>query len=264
MAVITSVARVLRCFETHQELSVTRLMEELALPKSTVSRLMQDMAKVGFLEQDKATRRYRPGPLLMAGARQHRASVDLAEMASVELDQLVGRFGHTGFVMVLDGPNAVTLKAKLGTRAIRVHTSDHLIGGPAYLRSPGRALLARLSDDEVRRLYPDPLQATSETAPRSIDDLTGRLDVIRRQGFAEANGDAIPGVGGLAVAVGSDHDDAVALNITFAAELVRAPERREIAAALIESGISLGARINDPFWRDFAARTRKPPRRKAG
>lgn len=264
MAVITSVARVLRCFETHQELSVTRLMEELGLPKSTVSRLMQDMAKVGFLEQDRATRRYRPGPLLLAGARQHRASVDLADMASAELDALVARFGHTGFVMVLDGANAVTLKAKLGTRAIRVHTADHLIGGPAYTRSAGRALLARLSDEEVRRLHPGPLDAASPTAPRTIEDLLERLATIRRLGYAESNGDAIPGVAGISVAVGAEGEDPVCVNLTFAAELVRAAERREIAAALVESGLSLGARINDPFWRDFVGRTKKAGRSRAG
>ncbi len=263
MAVITSVARVLRCFETHQELSVTRLTEELDLPKSTVSRLMQDMAKVGFLEQDRVSRRYRPGPLLLAGARQHRASVDLAEMASAELDVLVGRFGHTGFVMVLDGSNAIAVRVKLGTRAIRVHTSDHLIGGPAYLRSPGRALLARLADDDVRRLHPGPLTGSSPTAPRSIEELIERLDVIRQTGFSEANGDAISGVGGIAVAVGTDQDNAVALSIAFAAELVRPPERQEIAAAMIESAVSMGERVGDNFWRSYTDRQKRLEQAKA-
>lgn len=247
MAVITSLARVLRSFETHAELSVARLTDELALPKSTVSRLMQDMAKVGLLVQDPATRRYRPGPLLAAAAQHHRASAGLLDLASAALDGLVERFGHTGFIMGLQGAQVVTLRAKLGTRAIRVHTADHLIGGPAYVRSPGRALLARLGDAEVRALHPDPL-TLPPPAPQTLDELMGRLHRLRTSPVSEAYSEAIPGVGGIAVAVGTGAEDAVGVNITFAAELVRPKERREIAAALLEAGQALARQVRDPCW----------------
>lgn len=247
MAVITSLARVLRSFETHQELSVARLTDELDLPKSTVSRLMQDMAKVGLLVQDPATRRYRPGPLLAAGAQHHRASADLLELASAALDRLVETFGHTGFIMGLQGANVVTLRAKLGTRAIRVHTADHLIGGPAYVRSPGRALLARLPDEHTIRLYPDPLPLPPP-APATHAELLSRLTQVRRTQVSEANSEAIPGVGGLSIAVGSSAEDAVGINMTFAAELVRTKERRAMAAALLEAGARLAEEVRDPCW----------------
>lgn len=247
MAVITSLARVLRCFETHQELSVARLTEELALPKSTVSRLMQDMARVGLLAQDPATRRYRPGPLLAAAAQHHRASAGLLDLAGAALDGLVERFGHTGFIMGLQGAQVVTLRAKIGTRAIRVHTADHLIGGPAYVRSPGRALLARLGDDAVRALHPGPLMLPAP-APQTLDELMPHLRRIRATRVSEAYGEAIPGVGGISVAAGTSAEDAVGVNLTFAAELVRPKERREIAAALLDAGQALARQLHDPCW----------------
>lgn len=252
MAVITSLARVLRCFETGPELSVSRLTEELGLPKSTVSRLMQDMAKVGLLTQDPASRRYRPGPLLAAAAKHHRASTDLLEMTSAALDGLVERFGHTGFIVGLQDGQAVTLKAKLGSRAIRVHTTEHLITGPAYVRSPGRALLARLPDAEVAAMYPElPLPPP---APQDMAALLALLKKIRRTGLSEAYHEAIPGVGGMAVAVGPTPEDALGINITFAAELVRGGERREIGQALLECGRALGRQLNDPFWAEARQR----------
>lgn len=247
MAVITSLARVLRSFETHKELSVARLTEELALPKSTVSRLMQDMAKVGLLSQDPATRRYRPGPLLAAAAQHHHASADLLDLACAALDGLVERFGHTGFVMGLQGANVVTLRAKLGTHAIRVHTAEHLIGGAALVRSPGRALLARLTDDEVRARHPT-FPALAAPAPQTMAELVARLDAVRRTGLSEAYNESIPGVGGISVAVGPSAGNAVGVNVVFAAELVRPKERREIGAALLEVGHKLARQLHDPCW----------------
>lgn len=249
MAVITSVARVLRCFEKHQELSVTRLTEELELPKSTVSRLMLDMAKAGFLEQDPATRRYRPGPLLLTAARYHQASLDLVELAYERLVGLVDAFGHTGFVVGLEQANVVVLRTRLGTRAIRVHTADHLIGGAAYNRSAGRALLARLADDRVRTLFPTVPPSNGRNAPRSIDDVLARLRAVRATMVSEALDESIAGVGGISVAFGPSEDEAVALNITFAAELVRASERRKIAVEMVAVGREVAARVNDPIWR---------------
>ena len=158
------------------------------------------------------------------------------------------RFGHTGFVMSRNGTSLVLQQALEGTGPIRVHATPRLMGGLAFFRSPGRALLARLSDEEIRAIYPASLRSTSSHSPITVDDFLDRIAAVRLNGFAEIVDEGFPDVGGIAVAVAPPGENAVALNICFVAALVGSKERRSIAEALIEAGRRLGQRFGDPLW----------------
>ena len=60
-----------------------------------------------------------------------------------------------------------------------------------------------LTDEQVRKIYPSAAALTvrAENAPRSIDDLLGRLAQTRRLGWSEAIDEAVADVGSVSVAV---------------------------------------------------------------
>lgn len=234
MSTIETVAEVLRRLESLRELSVGGLAEHLGLPKSTVSRLLKEMSRTGFLTRNDRTRRYAPGPLLLSAARHYKAGGDLIDRAAAALEAVVGRFGHTGFVLGLERSNLVLLRTIASTRPVRVQITDADLGGLAFYRSGGRALLARLSDAEVAALYRGTAPPPSAHSPQDLPALLSALRNVRSQGYAESFGEVIPEVGGIAVAVGPADQDAVALNVAFPARLVDQDERRAIATALLE------------------------------
>jgi DNA-binding IclR family transcriptional regulator len=148
-------------------------------------------------------------------------------------------------VSVRDGLDVMGLTYVAGRNVLRVGTP---VGRrlPLTASATGRTLLARLEDHEVRALFPGALPQPSPRAPRTLDDLIARLDGVRRTGFAESDGEANPGVGALASAVGDpETGEAVSLCITYPQSTVTAAERRQIIDGLLDGARSIAAIMGD-------------------
>lgn len=99
MTTLDSAAKVLRCFSPDRtELTVTETAALLSLPKSTTSRLLKSMQAAGFLETVGASKRYRPGVLVLGLARSFRAGSELFRQVDAALLEIVRQTGHTGYV----------------------------------------------------------------------------------------------------------------------------------------------------------------------
>jgi DNA-binding IclR family transcriptional regulator len=254
------VAAILTAFQDRRDVSVTFIAGLLDMPKSSASRLLREMAAAGLLEQDARTRLFRHGPVFLTVQQRHHGHLDLLEEAAGELALLRDRFGHTCFLMGIEGSTLLMRRTLEGTGPIRVHATAPFLGGVAFYRSPGRALLARRSDAEVRALYPRALRPLAPDAPGAIEALLQRLAAIRRDGYAETTNEGFPHVGGLAVAIEAPGQAPLALNICFVAAIVDRQERDAMAQALLQVGEKLGRRFGDAAWeRDVSTARRMVP-----
>jgi len=251
---LESAAAVLRCFSTTRtELTVTEAASLLSLPKSNVSRLLRAMRDSGFLETVGETKRYRPGALVVGVGHLFGATSSLVGRADAVVTRIVAAVGHTGYVSIRDGGEVTGLTYHPGTNVLRVATP---VGRPlaAHSSATGRSLLARLSDDQVRALFPDPWQPVSPTAPQNMAELLERLEQVRRRGFAESHDEANRGVGAIAVAVASpETGEAVSLCIAYPVSTVTAEEREDIITRLLAGAREVAALTGDPNWRAEAS-----------
>ncbi|ONG53144.1 transcriptional regulator [Pseudoroseomonas deserti] len=243
MTTLSTAGQVLRCFSARrQELTVTEVAELLSLPKSNVSRLLRAMREAGFLESVPDSRGYRPGILMFELGHSYRRDSALVARAHAAVGRVSRQFGHSGYVSLRDGGDVIGLTFHEGSRMLRVGTP---VGQrlPAFAAASGRSLLARLPDEEVRRLYPAPLAPPSPNAPQDMAELLARLDAVRREGFATACDESNPGVGSIAVAVGGRQpgEDAC-LCIVYPLSLVDGTERERMVAALLAEAREIQAR----------------------
>ena len=237
MSILSSAVDVLRCFSsTRHDVTVTDLVTLLGMPKSNASRLLRAMRDEGLLETVGESKRYRPSLLLNQVGHLYRFAASLIDRADAVVGNISDRIGHTGYVSVRRGTDIVAVTAHPRRHALRVVTSigDRI---PAFASSTGRALLARLPDDDVRALYP---------APRDMDDLLARLARVRDEGFAESRDEAVRGVRALSVAVGDPATgDEVALCLSFPAATVEPAERIAIIRSLGEGAAEIAALTHD-------------------
>src|SRR5215831_2315174 len=173
MSALTNAIQILRCFSTRRpDLSFADVMALTGKPKSSTSRLLRSLRDCGLLEQDAHTRRYRPGLLTFELGRLHRAHDDLIGTAERELREVCARTGHTGYIAVLDGFEQVVLRIVPGSNPLRV------VNPPGHATSNGRAMLARLSDDDIRARVPTPYPKLPRNSPQNFGQLMARLNEI--------------------------------------------------------------------------------------
>jgi DNA-binding IclR family transcriptional regulator len=249
MSALDNAIEILRCFSPHQpEISNADVIRLTGKPKSSTSRLLRQLKECGLLEQDTLTRRYRPGLLLFELGRLHRTQNDFVASAEARLRAVCARTGHTGYIAVLDGAEQVVLRVVGGSNPLQVVTPPG-VRAPAFATSNGRAMLARLSDVEIRGRLPKPLPIISPSAPQNLTALMARIVEIRRTGYSESRNESLPGVGSLGFALTRrDSNETIGVAVSYPSHTTSAEERGRLWQALRAMAVELGRLFDDPVW----------------
>lgn len=158
-----------------------QLARQLGIDATKVNRLLKTLAYLGIARQT-SSRKYTPGPGMHVLAAQSLFASGLIRRALPELEQL-RRFGHTVAMGVLWGDSVSYLfHAPPGIEASRGLGRIGLL--PATTSGIGVALLAELSDSEVRDLYGD---AAIPMFPGGVDQLLETLRSVRALGYARVH-----------------------------------------------------------------------------
>ncbi len=127
--------------------------------------------------------------------------MDVRMQARPLLEALAKEFAETVHLTVLEGNLVRYLDAVESDRTLRVAArTGQLL--PANCTSAGKALLAELSRDQVRALYPtEELPSQTPRSLNSMQALERALDDIRQQGYATNHEESEDGVGSVAIAL---------------------------------------------------------------
>lgn len=178
--------------------TLSELADGSGLAPATIHRLMATLAQRGYVRRAPG-RRYVLGPRLIAlgdGARRAFGS-----WVTHYLRELVELTGETANLAVLDSDHVLYVAQAPGKHAMRMFTEPGRRVDP-HCTAVGKAMLARLSDEEVRALLGrtgmERHTATTLTTPRA---LIGQLRKIRSDGYALDEGEQEVGVRCVAVAL---------------------------------------------------------------
>lgn len=183
--------------EEREGLGVTELSRLLDLHKSTVHRLLSTLLKLGYVEQNPYTEKYRLGMklLYLGGAILER--MDLKREAHDLLKELSGQVNEAVHLVIPDGNQAVYIDKIDSNGTIRMYSQ---IGrrAPMHASAVGKAILAFSPKETVERIIEGGLVQYTPKTITDKDKLLGHLKVIRTQGFAvddEENEEGIRCVG---------------------------------------------------------------------
>ncbi|HEY5785006.1 MAG TPA: IclR family transcriptional regulator [Microlunatus sp.] len=163
------------------EASLSDLAATSELPMPTIHRLLRTCVLLGYARQ-LPSRRYALGARLIPLGE--RAGRQLGRVAQPKLVELVRQLGETANMALMDGDQIVYVAQQPSPHAMRMFTE---VGRRANLHDTGvgKAILATLSDDEVRRIVARTGMATP--TPKShgtVESLLTDLAGIRRRGFS--------------------------------------------------------------------------------
>ncbi|WP_432544352.1 IclR family transcriptional regulator [Kineococcus sp. SYSU DK002] len=208
------------------------LARSLGLPRSSVYRLLAELAEQGFVLRFPEAHRYGLGIAAFELSSGYVRQEPVTRLGRPVLAALVDRVGESAHLAVLVGGEVVYLVEERAPRRPALVT-DVGVRLPSQLTASGRALLAALPREQVRALFPDAASLVARGVEVSPRQLRAVLVETRARGYAVEDGEVTPGFASVAVAVTDRAGWPVtSLAVTFEAAAVDARRREELAAAV--------------------------------
>jgi DNA-binding IclR family transcriptional regulator len=238
---VANALEILLMLRDQESIGVTEAGRRLGVARSTAHRLLSMLEHYGFVSRDPVARKYRFGPALVGLGLAAAHGLDIRRRARPHMERLAAEVEETVTLMILEGADVRFVDCVESPRSIRVGARIGL-SRPAHCTSGGKAILARLSHDELEELYPsESLPRLTEHSLTRRSDLLSALAEVRSNGYGTNLGESdleLVGVGvAIANVVGSPR---AALGVSAPAGRMTAERIEEIAAASTRAALLIG------------------------
>lgn len=228
---VDSALQILLLLHDQPSLRVTAAASELGIAPSTAHRLLTTLVHRGFVTQDRVSKAYGLGPAIFSLGAQTTSVVDLREVSEPHLRALTLDLGETVNLLVLEGGTVRFVAGFESDQRVRTHvlTGTRL---PAYATSGGKVLLAEISREGLRELYPRAFRKLTERT-KTFTQLLEELPLVLLRGYSVNVQESSMGLVAVAVPL-KDRSGR-----TIAAVAMSAPSSRMPAARIREIVIRL-------------------------
>src|ERR1700716_1167714 len=194
-AILEEVAR-------HREgIGLAELSKLVGLHNSTTFHLAKTMVSLGYMRQERDSKRYRVGRPLFALAASALDEIEMVNLATPVLEDLSRESGESGHFAVRMGDSVVVIALTSGAGAVQL-TDRVGVVRPAHCTALGKIILASLRPDQLKRFLErvelKPSTAKSITEPGV---LLREIAEVRRSAVAIDDGEFNPEVRCVAVPV---------------------------------------------------------------
>lgn len=191
------------------EAGVSDIARALGRSPSGAFRLLTTLQRRGYVEQEKASRKYRIGVRLFQLSAAYEKTLDVRSVAHPHMVELVRRSGQMAHLAIFQRDGAVNIHTVESSEAVSVHLS---IGtwSAAYATATGKALLAFQPGHVVDRVIESGLQQFGPGTITDPDALRAELQEVRRRGYALNVAGWRPGVWAVGAPIRNRHTQVIA------------------------------------------------------
>ncbi len=222
-------------------MSLGELQEACKYPRSSLHALLRTLKELRWIEADESGSRYGIGThALLAGTSYLDKDSVVGRAASV-LESLRAEIGHTVHFARRDESSVIYLASRGSRQEVR---RMHRVGRklPCSVTALGQALLAELTDDEVRALLPETLDRVTENSITDHEQLIAELGEVRRRGWSLEREQGTVGVVCIATVVPYRIPATDALSVSMQADVAAYPAELERIAEVLTRHAAVWAR----------------------
>jgi IclR family KDG regulon transcriptional repressor len=186
----------------HREgIGLADLSKRVGLHNSTTFHLAKTMVSLGYMRQERDSKRYRVGRPLFALAASALDEIEMVNLATPVLEDLSRETGESGHFAVRMGDAVVVIARTSGTGAFQL-TDRVGVVRPAHCTALGKIILASLRPDQLKRfLERVELKPSTKKSVTDQSVLLREITEIRRTAIAFDDGEFNPEVRCVAVPV---------------------------------------------------------------
>lgn len=222
-----------------EEATVPALARACGLNRATAWRLLKTLQVRGLVSVDESTGRYSIGLTTMALGNA--AGPDaLISAARPTLERMCAETGETASLAV-PGVGGLTYLDEVTPKAVL--TASWLGRSvPLHATSTGKALLAHLPADQVRRVLAGPLTRFTDTTITDPDHLTAELAATRERGYGVCAGELESSLYGVSAPVlDRNHRPLAVLSIWGPRDRVPPERFAELGEVVLRAAAEVGA-----------------------
>jgi DNA-binding IclR family transcriptional regulator len=194
--------------------TLTQLSEDLNLPLSSVNDIIKTLVKMGFLQPDAESRRYKLTLKLLDLGQSYLQQMPLYTASLPLLGQLSKRFDGVAAVYFFYREACKLLLIAEEGGAPQLRFGWQVGSAVLHCSSPGKVVLASLSSDDVVKILSvtDMPQLTPHTIT-NLADLQRDLSQVRKHGYALDLQETFLGIGCIAIPINLPGSTSAALTI---------------------------------------------------
>jgi len=242
------VAQVLELFaRAGRPLSVTEIGQGLGTGKSSVSRLLRDLARYGLLDREEARGRYRLGLRLVQFARAALEGTDLRVVSAPHLRALCSETNESVHLATFRGEQVIYIDKVEASTFVRTSTEIGDVA-PPHCTASGKAILAWLPDAALSRWL-----RGRRFASHTVRTITTRaallrhLRDVRAQGYAVDSEEYVSDVRCIAAPILNHSGEVIAsVGVSGLASRLAADRMAFIAAAVQKTASAISHALGGP------------------
>ena len=201
---INSIVRAVNILRVISEGSnhLSEISKKVQLSKATVHRILKTLEETDLVKQDPLNRHYFLGPLIIGLASSTEVAHNFLVYCSDQELLRLRDFSHeTVNLQIRTGLQRICIKEIESLESIKYISGMGSVH-PLYLGSAGKILLSEMTDQEMQSLleHIDLLPVCVNTIT-DRDTLTGEIEKIRSQGYAESFSERIRGSASISVPI---------------------------------------------------------------
>ena len=182
-AVTRALALLDRLAAQREPMSLAQLTSELALPKSSVHGLCNTLMSFGYLRRQ-PDGAFLIGPRVMSLAEAFVSGTDVAQEFNALWADAGAAPEETVVLSVLNGTDALYVAVRNSARPLGLAFNVGM-RLPAYLSGSGKAMLAHLAPDAVRKVFAAGLTTRlTRKGPRDVEALLKELALTKKRGYS--------------------------------------------------------------------------------
>lgn len=232
---VTRALDILSCFTDEQpEVRVTDVAHRLNLTQSNVSRLLNTMVSLDYVEKDEVSGFYRLGPKIISLGSIALNNYEIRKQALPELYELENKLGLGANLAILNQKSMFYLAHVDSHHSPRMYTMNGR-SMPLHCTAIGKVLLAFMSDEEREEIISaEQLPKYTAHTLTEKNRLLRELEQIRNNGYATEIEELALGRACIAAPVRNRRGDVIAgISISGALSQIRLEEREQTLRAMI-------------------------------
>jgi IclR family acetate operon transcriptional repressor len=231
--------------EAGGECTLTQLSHRTRLNISTCHHLLSTLVARGYVAKVPVRRSYALGARILYLSNACLRQVDLPARAAPFIEKINERTGETVHLAVLQGDAMMKVAKRESRHPVRVDTGTLGKTDAAHATATGKAMLAWLPEDDMRRVLSHGLTRFTPKTICEWPSLIEALRHVRRNGYAVDDEEYQPGVICIGAAI-RDHNGAVVGAISASTPTMRANDehltlvREQVCSAVRALSAELG------------------------